>query len=107
MIVLDASVTVELLLNSEVGRRIAERQARVRIWGVERDLRARVEVLNSFSAHADRNDLLAFARASGTSTRRVILVHGEPDQQNPLRETLQGEGFRVEVPMRGQSLQLD
>jgi metallo-beta-lactamase family protein len=100
-------LVVGYMAQHTLGRRIAERQARVRIWGVERDLRARVEVLNSFSAHADRNDLLAFARASGTSTRRVILVHGEPDQQNPLRETLQREGFRVDVPARGESLELD
>jgi hypothetical protein len=37
----------------------------VRIWGVERALKARVEVLASFSAHTDRTELPAYARACG------------------------------------------
>src|SRR6185369_1619789 len=61
---------VGFMAQHTLGRRLAERRPRVRIWGVERDLRARVEVLNSFSAHADRNDLLKFAGACGSSTRR-------------------------------------
>src|SRR5262249_36599948 len=35
-----------------LGRRIVERRPRVRIFGVERDLRAEVAILNGFSAHA-------------------------------------------------------
>jgi metallo-beta-lactamase family protein len=98
---------VGFMARHTLGRRLAERQSRVRIWGVERDLRARVEVLNAFSAHADKNDLLAFARACGKSARRVFLVHGEPDQQGPLSAALASEGFRVEIPARGQTVQLD
>jgi metallo-beta-lactamase family protein len=78
----------------------------VRIWGVERDLRARVEVLSSFSAHADKNDLTDFARACGTP-RRLFLVHGEPDQQEPLRAALSQAGLRVDVPVRDQTVELE
>jgi metallo-beta-lactamase family protein len=100
-------LVVGFMAQHTLGRRLAERQSRVRIWGVERDLRARVEVLNAFSAHADRDDLLAFARACGKSTRRVFLVHGEPDQQGPLCAKLESEGFCVEVPVRGQTQELE
>jgi metallo-beta-lactamase family protein len=97
---------VGFMAQHTLGRRLQEGRARVRIWGVERDLRARVEVLSSFSAHADRNDLLAFARACGTP-RRTFLVHGEPDQQEPLAEALREGGLRVEIPVRGQTVELD
>lgn len=62
-----------------LGRRLLERRARVKIWGLERDLRASVEVLNAFSAHADRDDLFAYAVRCG-AMRRAFLVHGEPEQ---------------------------
>jgi metallo-beta-lactamase family protein len=100
-------LVVGFMAQHTLGRRLVERQPRVRIWGVERDLRARVEVLNAFSAHADRDDLLAFAEACGRSVRRLFLVHGEPDQQEPLAAELRSRGFRVDVPTRGTAIELD
>jgi metallo-beta-lactamase family protein len=89
-----------------LGRRLVERHRRVKVWGVERELVARVEVLNSFSAHADRNDLIAYATGCGPS-RQLFLVHGEPDQQQPLRETLEERNIRCHIPRRGESIDLD
>jgi metallo-beta-lactamase family protein len=96
---------VGFMAQHTLGRRLQEQRPRVRIWGVERDLRARVEVLSSFSAHADKNDLMTFARACGTAPR-FFLVHGEPDQQEPLSAELCQRGFRVESPVRGQAVEL-
>jgi metallo-beta-lactamase family protein len=85
-----------------LGRRIAERRPRVRIWGVERELHARVEILDGFSAHADRDDLLRYVETcGGPSLGRVFLVHGEPDQQEPLRAELASRGVEARVPARG------
>jgi metallo-beta-lactamase family protein len=78
-----------------LGRRIVERRQRVKIFGVERDLRAEVAIMNGFSAHADQNDLVGYA----THTRdtgpleQVILVHGEPGPQKVLREKLAARGI--------------
>jgi metallo-beta-lactamase family protein len=88
-----------------LGRRIVERRQRIRILGVERDLRARVEVMNAFSAHADRNDLLAFARACA-GAREMFLVHGEPDQQEPLLAELGSLGLRARAPAPGEEAAL-
>jgi metallo-beta-lactamase family protein len=98
---------VGFMAQHTLGRRLAERRPRVRIWGVERDLRARVEILSGFSAHADRSDLLAYARRCGKDSRGIFLVHGEPDQQAALSTTLGDEGFRVHVPVRGQTVELE
>ena len=78
-----------------LGRRIVERRQRVKIFGVERDLRAEVAVMNGFSAHADQNDLLAYAEHTKDTgpLEQVILVHGEPGPQKVLREKLAARGI--------------
>ncbi|MBX3193451.1 MAG: MBL fold metallo-hydrolase, partial [Labilithrix sp.] len=78
-----------------LGRRIVERRPRVRIFGVERDLRAEVAVLNGFSAHADQKDLVAYAKAleARGPLGRVALVHGEPDAQASLKAKLREHGI--------------
>jgi metallo-beta-lactamase family protein len=70
-----------------LGRRLVERRPKVKILGVERDLFAQVVVMNAFSAHGDKNDLRAYAH-SAEGARRIFLIHGEPEQQEPLRDQL-------------------
>jgi metallo-beta-lactamase family protein len=89
-----------------LGRRIVERRPRVKLLGVERDLNAQVKVMNAFSAHGDKNDLVAYARAA-KGARRVFLIHGEPDQQEPLQAQLRKDGIEASVPKRGDSAALD
>lgn len=87
-----------------LGRRIVERRSRVKIFGVERDLRAEVATLNGFSAHADQHDLVDYAmsvRARG-HLGKVALVHGEPPAQAVLRDKLKGTGIdEVHIPSPG------
>jgi len=97
---------VGFMAQHTLGRRLVERRPRVRIWGVERDLRAHVEVLDSFSAHADRNDLLTYAETCGKKTRQFFLVHGEPEAQESLKAAMRKRDLRVEIPERGQTLEL-
>jgi len=81
-----------------------EKRARVKIFGVERDRRAEVVVLNGFSAHADQRELLEFAVAARDrgKLRRVALVHGEPKSQAALTQRLGAEGFPdVVAPLPG------
>jgi metallo-beta-lactamase family protein len=89
-----------------LGRRLVERRPTVRILGVERPLHAKVVVMNALSAHGDRDDLLDYA-ARVRPRRGVFLIHGEPDQQGPLVETLRGRGVAVSNPAAGESASLD
>jgi metallo-beta-lactamase family protein len=92
-----------------LGRRIVERRPRVKIFGVERELRAEVVTLNGFSAHADQKDLLSYAesvRQSG-KLKQVALVHGDPPAQRILRDKLGERGFdRVAIPAPGDVLEV-
>lgn len=98
-------VIVGFMAEHTLGRRLVERRPRVRILGIERELNARVEVLNAFSAHADRDGLLAWAEACG-DLRALYLVHGEPDQQAPLLDALRERGLKVSAPHRLETVEL-
>jgi len=92
-----------------LGRRLTERRPRVRIFGVERDLRAQVVVLSGFSAHADQQDLLDYAEAVRTHgrLREVFLVHGEPPAQRTLAAALGRAHFpTVHIPTPHQVFQI-
>jgi len=90
-----------------LGRRIVERRDRVRIFGVERDLRAEVRVLNAFSAHADRDELIWWAQECGRQVRKFYCVHGDPDQCEALAEHLNERRLKAEVPTKGMRVKLD
>lgn len=91
----DTVVIVGFQAQHTLGRRLVEGRSRVRIFGVERDVRAEIVVLDGFSAHAGRDDLLRFAedvRSKG-NLRNVVLVHGEPESQVALADELLRRGF--------------
>jgi len=79
-----------------LGRKLVEKQEVVNIFGQPYERKAEVVVLNEFSAHADRNDLISFAEK--VSPERIFLVHGEEDQMEPLAATLQEKGYKVNMP---------
>ncbi|MGH7719928.1 MAG: MBL fold metallo-hydrolase RNA specificity domain-containing protein [Gemmatimonadaceae bacterium] len=87
-----------------LGRRIVERRPAIKVFGEEVPLRARVEVLNGYSAHADRTELKGWVdavRAQSPALDRVFLVHGEPEPQDALAGTLVRNGYRVSCPTPG------
>jgi metallo-beta-lactamase family protein len=92
-----------------LGRRLVEGRREVRIFGMPHARRAEVVVLDGFSAHADRDGLVAFAegvRRKGP-LRRVVLVHGEPQAQNALIQELTTRGFpNVSAPAAGDRIRL-
>jgi metallo-beta-lactamase family protein len=93
-----------------LGRRLVEKRPRVKIFGVERDRRAEVVVLNGFSAHADQSDLLSFAKSCRDEghLRQIALVHGDPTPQKILSGLLAEDRFDcVAIPSPGDRLTID
>jgi metallo-beta-lactamase family protein len=90
-----------------LGRRLLEPRPTVRFRGRSWNLWADVVDLNGFSGHADRNDFLDFLGPLAGRTRRVRLVHGEPDQAEALAEALRAAGFAdVGIPHPGETVTL-
>ncbi|MFN8377730.1 MAG: MBL fold metallo-hydrolase [Anaerolineae bacterium] len=79
-----------------LGRRIADGEKTVRIFGESYENRAQVEVLQGFSGHADRADLLEWVGAMSQKPKRTFLVHGEDQALFGLQSTLQ-QHFQIDV----------
>lgn len=84
-----------------LGRRIVERAPILKIFGDEVPLRAHVEVINGYSAHADRTELTSWidrVKAASPRLGPVWLVHGEPDVQDQYQTSLAAKGYTVSCP---------
>ena len=77
-----------------LGRRIVERQPEIRIFGRMYPLNAHVEVMNAFSAHAGREELLRFGLRFKDCAEKVLLVHGEESAMDALKSGLEAEGMK-------------
>jgi metallo-beta-lactamase family protein len=60
------------------GRTLADGAHLVRIFGIDYPVRAKVHVLDSFSAHADYSEIIRWLKGFKTPPRKTFLVHGEP-----------------------------
>jgi metallo-beta-lactamase family protein len=91
-----------------LGRRIVERRPEIKIFGEPHRLRANVEVMNSYSAHADEPELVEFvSHLDPDRLKRIFLVHGDADRQLLLRDALDAAGYGdVYGPERGESFEL-
>lgn len=84
-----------------LGRRIVERRPMLKIFGEEVPLRAQVEIINGYSAHADQVELGSWidrVRARSPQLSQVWLVHGEPPAQETLATSLHAKGLAVGCP---------
>ena len=87
-----------------LGRRIVEKRPVIKVFGDEVQLNARVEVINGYSAHADRGELTAWlegVRDASPELGGIYLVHGEPPAQGELTTSLAAKGFSVTSPAPG------
>jgi metallo-beta-lactamase family protein len=93
-----------------LGRRIADRVPEVNIFGEPHKLKARVKILNSFSGHAGKSDLIAYARAvteNSPRLKKVFVVHGEDSEALPFMEALKSwQAFECFHPKRGDGFEL-
>lgn len=84
-----------------LGRRLADGVSPVRIFGEPFDVALQVRVLHTFSAHADRDELLQWA---GRLPRvgQVLCVHGENGPSRAFAEQLSTRGITARLPARGE-----
>ena len=100
----NAILIVGYQAENTLGKKLVDQEPEVRILGSVYRRQAEVIVHNSFSAHADGNELRKYARQfDRRQLGQIFLVHGEPDRQEQYREGLLEDGFaNVAIPVRGQ-----
>lgn len=70
------------------GRALADGAALVRMFGQDVPVRARVELLDALSAHADRGEILSWLGGFRRPPDRTYLVHGEPEATAALGDAI-------------------
>ncbi len=87
-----------------LGRLLVDGVKQIRMFNDEFVVKARIETLGGFSAHAGQSELLAWI-GNFSPRPRVVLVHGEPRAMDVLSEKLWQQQQRApETPRQGQSV---
>jgi metallo-beta-lactamase family protein len=90
-----------------LGRKLLQGDKIARIYGDEYAVRARMEEIDGYSAHADEGELLDFIAAIPNKPERVFVVHGEPDATKAMAAGLSKLGISdVSIPARGERFQI-
>lgn len=85
------------------GGRLREGAKSMHIMGQYKQVLAEVEVMDSFSAHGDRTEMLEFLKNQKESCRKIWLVHGTIDRQEKWRDFLLENGFKeIGIPRLGE-----
>jgi metallo-beta-lactamase family protein len=76
-----------------LGRRLADREPVVKIFGELYQCRAAVVTIGGLSAHAGQDMLVKYALTAESQVKRIILVHGEASAATALQERLRINGL--------------
>jgi len=87
-----------------LGRRLVEGAKKVRIFGEEITVNARIEMIEGFSGHADRDGLLNWMKKFNKKPHKIFVVHGEEPAMSQFSELIHTElGIETVIPDRGES----
>ena len=91
-----------------LGRRLVDGEKKVKIFGEEIAVNARIEYIEGYSGHADQEWLLNFIYSFITKPKHIFLVHGEPNGQVILKDKiLENTNIPVTIPSYGESYTLN
>lgn len=91
-----------------LGRRLVDGEKKVKIFGEEIAVNARIEYIEGYSGHADQEWLMNFVYSFITPPKHIFLVHGEPEGQIVLKQKLEeNTKIPITIPDFGESYNLD
>jgi len=91
-----------------LGRKIVDGAEKVKIFGEEISVNARIEYIEGYSGHADQEWLLNFIYSFLKKPKTIFLVHGEPEGQIVLKQKIQGTAkIPVIIPEYGEQYELN
>ena len=91
-----------------LGAKIVSGEKKVKIFGEEVAVNARIEYIEGYSGHADQEGLLNFVYSFINKPKHIFLVHGEPDGQKILKDKIvETTNIPVTIPDYGETYKLD
>jgi metallo-beta-lactamase family protein len=89
------------------GRKILGGAKKIRLFGEEVVVAAKIFTINAFSGHAGQDDLMDWLGTMQGRPTKVILVHGEAEVQKEFAELITRKfGFEVHIPEYMEELEL-
>lgn len=76
------------------GGRLRDGAEGLKLYGEYHELKAEVVVMDSFSAHGDRSEMIDFLQNQKKSCKQIFLVHGTIDRMESFGEGLLENGFK-------------
>lgn len=81
------------------GRQILEGANEIKFFGKFYPVKARVEILEGLSGHADKGELIDWVSGISNPPQEIFLVHGEPQSSDMLRVKLSDSlGWKADIP---------
>ena len=91
-----------------LGAKLVAGEKKVKIFGEEVAVNARIEYIEGYSGHADQEGLLNFVYSFIKKPKHIFLVHGEPEGQKILKQKLmETTEIQVTIPDYGEDYKLD
>lgn len=90
------------------GGRLRDGAEGMKIFNTYKEVKANVEVMDSFSAHGDQEEMKDFILNQKKKLKKIFLVHGDYDTQQVWRTFLGEHGFQnIQIPAMGETVQLE
>ena len=91
-----------------LGYSIVNGAKKVKIFGEEIAVNARIEYIEGYSGHADQDGLMNFVYSFRKKPKQVFLIHGEEESQEVLGEKIENEAqLPVIIPNYGETYELN
>jgi metallo-beta-lactamase family protein len=90
------------------GRDLVDGRKQIKLHGRSVAVNARIEKIDSMSAHADANEIMRWLSGFARPPRRTFLVHGDPAALKALASRVSSQrGWPVHVPAHGERVELE
>lgn len=91
-----------------LGRRLVDGAKKVKLFGEEVLVNARIEMIEGFSGHADKNGLLGWLEKFNKKPENIFIVHGEEENMTEFAATIKEKfGITSIIPSKGESYVVD
>ena len=87
-----------------LGRKLIDGAKKVKIFGEEISVNARIEMIEGFSGHADKDGLLQWIEAFHRKPSKIFIVHGEEESTLSFAKEIDDRfGIDAIIPEKGES----
>ena len=89
-----------------LGRRVFNKEPKIRIYRDQYELKAQVDAIGAFSAHADRIKLRKWLKPEKGEIKEIFLVHGDPQTKEDFKLYLEKElSSKITIPQFSQQFE--